>query len=73
MSRTALLTKFEPEAGLQAMLPTRYVHKNCALVKIDITFDAAGKTTLSKRPIGSDADLAIKTVSRPYVDLAICD
>lgn len=73
MSRAALLVKFVPEAGLQPMLPTRYVHKQCALVKIDVTFDAPPGTKASAPSAVADKDLAIKTVSRPYVDLAICD
>jgi hypothetical protein len=73
MSRVALLKTFVPDGGLQAMLPTRYVHKKCNCVKIDVTFDTAGKTKPFKRPVASDEDMAIKTVSRPYVEFPICD
>jgi hypothetical protein len=73
MSRATLLKTFVPEAGLQPMLPTRYVHKKCGLVKIDVTFNTDGKIKPPKHRIASDEDLEIKTVSKPYVDLAICD
>lgn len=73
MSRSTLLKTFAEDGGLQSIPATRYVNKKCPLVKIDVTFDTAGKTIPTKRPIGSDADLAIKTVSRPYVDFIICD
>ncbi|GEM_PF-945988 len=66
MTRAALLKNFSAEAGLQAMLPTRYVHKKAALVRIDVNFEPVDKTKAKSEPV-------IKTVSRPYVDLVVCD
>ncbi len=66
MKRVELMKNFEAEAGLQAMLPTRYVHKKAMLVKIDVSFEPVDKSAVKSEPV-------IKTVSRPYVDLAICD
>ncbi len=66
MKRVELLKNFEAEAGLQAMMPTRYVHKKAPLVKIDAGFEAVDKGKEKAGPV-------IKSVSRPYVDLAICD
>jgi hypothetical protein len=68
ISRTALLKLFDVEAGLQQMLPTRYILKSCPEIHIEVTFDTAGKHTATKRPVASDEDLAIVSVSPLYLD-----
>ncbi len=73
MSRRALLKVFDVEAGLQSMLPTRYCLRSCPLMKVDVTFDGAGKHVPAKRPVQDDADLTILTVSPIYVDYSIVD
>lgn len=73
MSRTKLFETFEEDGGFQSIPATRYVHKHCAMVKLDVTFDTAGKSARAKRPIGSDDDLIILTVSQPYTDFQIYD
>jgi len=72
MSRARLLQSFYPDGGLQATLPTRYIFKKCQVMKIDVTFDGAGKTA-PKRPISSDAEMAIETVSTPYLQFPAND
>jgi hypothetical protein len=69
ITRSQLLHTFDEEAGLQTIPASRYVLKDCPLVKIDITFNQAksGSNT------GTDKDPTIKAVSSVYVDLPICD
>ncbi len=75
MSRMDLLKVFEVEAGLQAMLPTRYALKSCPMMKVDVTFDGAGKRSPEKRPVPvqADAEMTILTISPIYVDYVIAD
>ncbi len=73
ISRAALLKLFEVEAGLQQTLPTRYTLKNCPEIHIEVTFDSAGKQTTTKRPVASDEDLVILTVSPLYLDYVAGD
>ena len=72
-SRVALLRLFDVEAGLQQMLPTRYILKSCPEIHIEVTFDTAGKQTTTKRPVASDEDLVILTVSPLYLDYVAGD
>jgi len=73
MSRAQLLKVFDVEAGLQAMLPTRYILKSCPEIHVEVTFDTAGKQMPAKRPVGSDVDLTILTVSKLYLDYVVVD
>jgi hypothetical protein len=64
MPRSELLKKFRQDDGLNTIPSTRFVHKNCNLVKVDVNFDSHTK---------SSNDPIIENVSMLYADLPIVD
>ena len=73
---------FEPDGGLQPLLPNQYVLKSCSMIKVDVQFDLPdderSKTlpeSLRKEHAGNsqykyipDNELKIKSISRPYLE-----
>jgi len=59
MTRADLLKVFEMDGGLQSVPATRYVLRGTTLIKVDVEFE---------KPINSNDELKIKSISKPYLE-----
>jgi hypothetical protein len=76
MTRKDLLEVFRTEGGLSTALRRRYVSQECPYFKIDVEFDAVGRSNRdedgSVTLVEDDRDVIVK-VSRPYLEFSITD
>lgn len=68
-SRETLMKVFEPEAGLQSKVPTRYVLRTCPLIKIEVKF----APVQTDRHVENEDNLRVASVSALYLDYVVCD
>jgi hypothetical protein len=59
MTRADLLKVFDMDGGLQSVPATRYVLRGTTLIKVDVEFE---------KPISSNDELKIKSISKPYLE-----
>jgi len=70
MNRADLLNLFIEDGGLQTIPATKYVLKDCRMIKIDVDFDTKYGQAHRKVP---DKDLRITKVSKPYLEYMYVD
>jgi hypothetical protein len=71
MPRSALTKNFRAEDGLNTVPASRYVHKNCNLVKVDVKFARAKKAMSTQSSLGDEP--IIESNSEPYADMPVSD
>ena len=76
MRRADLLSVFETEGGLSTGLRRTYVHRQCPYFKVDVTFQAVGrspKDEQGRETLAEDDRDEILSLSRPYLAFSIAD
>jgi len=71
MPRSALAKNFKADDGLNTVPASRYVHKDCNLVKVDVKFARASKAVPTQGAYANE--LTIESISAPYADMPVSD
>jgi hypothetical protein len=75
-TRADLLKVFTTEGGLSAGLNRTYVYRKCPYIKVDVEFEAIGRTARDAEgrvTLKEDDRDKIKSISKPYLELSIVD
>jgi hypothetical protein len=70
MSRADLRELFDEDGGLQRLPASRYLLKNCRMIKVDVEFDTEYGQAYKTQP---DEELKIKVISKPYLEYMFID